>query len=233
MIRFYEGFVYDVRLAVWPDEKGVDYHILRTREWDGRAAFLKCGFDRELRVNEHTMLVLERGKKRKVMRIPFVKEEGRLVCDLPEFLKQLGISYTLYKRPQRNCGGCAWDSISHSECVSKNGELWWGSDWHIDWREYWIGIQYNANFPVIDGKKVLRIRFWSEGHKAEAEETLAWFKQTMEEQVTMSWKEFGVEIDHLGLRKDSPFLIITFCDGSEVKGNQVDWIGEEEGYEQQ
>lgn len=223
MIRFYEGLVYDVWLAVWPTEKGVSYHILLRRELEGREAFLKCGFDRELQVNEHTMLVLERGKKRKVMRIPFAKVEGRLVCDLPEFLKQLGVRYKLYKRPERNCGGCTWDSISHSEGVCKNGELWWGSDWCIDWREYWLGIQYNANFPVIDGKKVLRIRFWSESYKAESEETLTWFKNSMAEQVTMSWKEFGQVLDKLGLRKESPFLFIYFCDGSETDGRKIEW----------
>lgn len=223
MIRFYEGLVYDVRLAVWPTEKGVYYHILHRREKGGRVAYLKCGFDRELQVNEHAKLVLERGKKRKLMSIPFVKEEGRLVCDLPEFLKQLGIRYKVYKRPDRNCGGCTWDSISYSECTCKNGELWWGSDWHIDWREYWLGIAYRANFPVIGGRKVAIIRFWSEGYRAESEETLEWFKHSMEEQVTMSWKEFGQVLDDLGLQKRSLFLMVSFCDGGETDGKKIEW----------
>ena len=223
MIRFYEGLVYDVWLAVWPTQKGVNYYILHQRGLGGREAYIKCGFDRTLWVNEHAKLILERDKKRKIISLPFVKEEGCLVCNLPEFLKKQGVHYQVYKCPKRNCKGYAWNSISYSECVCKNGELCWGSDMHIDWREYWLGIYYNAGFPIFNGKKVSRIQFWSEGQQAEEKQTLEWFKSTIVEQVTMSWKEFGQKLDTLGLRKESPFLEITFCDGTMLKGDRVDW----------
>lgn len=220
-MRFYEGVVYDVGLAVGPRADGVYYHILDRKS--EKRAFLKCGQGRELRLGDRAVLVLYKGKKRKIMKLPFTKEGERLVCDLPEFLEQCGVRTKVYKRPERNCGGDYWDSISYSECVCKNGELWWGSDWHIDWREYWIGICYNGNFPIIGGKKVSRLRFWSESYHAESEETLEWFRQSLGEQVTLSQRDFGQVLDRLGLRKESALFEITFCDESKITGKDINW----------
>lgn len=220
-MRFYEGVVYDVRLAVWPTATGVDYHILDRKS--KKKAFLKCGLDREIRVGDQAVLVLYKGKKQKVIKLPFVKENERLVCDLPAFLEQNGVRYKIYKKPGTNCGGKYWDSISYREIACKNGELQWGSDWCVDWRNYWIGIRYNNSFPIIGGKKVAGLRFLMESYHAESEETLEWFKKSMEEQVVLTWHELGQVLDKLGLSKDTSFFDIQFCDDSIIEGNKINW----------
>lgn len=223
MVRFYEGLIFGVQMAVCPTKAGVSYCILHMHKKRGREAYIKCGFEREIRVNEHARFILKNGKKLKILKLPFVKEDGRLVCDLPMFLKQRGIRYKIYKRPGQDCMKNSWNDAAYNECICKNGEICWGSEyWSSDWgREYWLNITYNACFPIINEKKISGIAFWSLGKESESKETIEWFRKSMEEKMTMSWKEFGMVLDELGLPKKGGY--ITFCDGSWMQGSDVDW----------
>ena len=86
-MRFYEGSVYDVWSAVYPEKKGVWYQVLDVRDdKKHKPAYIKLGYDRELKVKDNAKLILTDNKLDKVVSIPFTKEDGRLVFDLPAYL---------------------------------------------------------------------------------------------------------------------------------------------------
>ena len=76
---------------------------------------------------------------------------------------------------------------------------------------------------LLVGKRCRDYAFCQKNHHAESEETLGWFKQSMEEQMHLSWREFGQVLENLGLRKESALFEITFCDGKLMVGKGINW----------
>lgn len=220
-MRFYEGSVYDVWSAVYPEKKGVWYQVLDVRDdKKHKPAYIKLGYDRELKVKDNAKLIWTENKLDKVVSIPFTKEDGRLVFDLPAYLKERKIKFKLYKR-LTNCAGDSWDMIAYLAIVCSAGVIGWGDDWCIDYREYWMNITYQKNYPELDGKRVKQFRFDRNTSHLDTEEILSWFKDTLEHRKKLSYQEFGEQIDRWGLWKESYFNEIRFCDGSSITGDKI------------
>ena len=73
------------------------------------------------------------------------------------------------------------------------------------------------------GKTILKFNVWGETNRMDSEEILAWFEHSMEERVNMTWKEFGVILDKLGITKTNYLFEIKFGDGTSLRGNEIDW----------
>lgn len=217
-MRFYKGYMYDIWTAVYPEKDGICYQIMDV--WDDKShkpAFIKVGYDRELKVKDNAKLLWTENKKDKVVSIPFVKEDGRLVFDLPAYLKERKVKFKLYKK-RTNCAGDSWYKVVYQAIVSSAGEIAWGSDWCIDYREYWLNITYQKNYPEMEGRRVKQICIDRETNHMDREEILTWFQNSMEEKKKITYADLGKILEQWGLRKESPFMEIRFRDGSRVTG---------------
>ncbi len=221
-MRFYEGSVYDVWSAVYPEQRGICYQVLDVCDHKKhKPAYIKLGYDRELKVKDNAKLIWTENKKDKVVSIPFIKEDGRLVFDLPAYLKERKIKFKLYKR-LTNCAGDSWDTVSYHTVVSNSGDIVWGRNWCIDRYEYWMAITYQKNFPELDGNKVKQFRFDSViSHHFDDERIISWFKDTIEFSMKITSEEFRKQIERWGFWEESPEIIIFFCDESIITWKDI------------
>ena len=225
-MRFYEGSVYDVWSAVYPEQRGICYQILDVCDHKKhKPAYIKLGYDRELRVKDNAKLIWTENKKDKVVSIPFTREDGRLVFDLPAYLKERKVKFKLYKR-RTNFAGVFWDTVAYLAVVSNSGDIAWGKDWCIDHYEYWINITYQKNFPELDGNKVKQFRFDSViSHHFDNEKMISWFKDTLEFPTKITSEEFRKQIERWGFWEESPGIIVHFCDKNKASMTERDIWG--------
>ena len=221
---FYRGYIYDVWTAVYPVSKGISYRILDVRDNRKRkTAYIKCGFDRMLQVTEKARLIMRIGLKTKIIKIPFEKAEGRMTFDLAKYLSDNSIRYKIYKREGKNCAGDKWNEMAYELSICKNGEILWGSDWCIDYREFWINIIYTKNYPCIGGKELSKFVIQREINRMDSEDIRNWFENSMVERINITWKELGAILDELGIHKTNHFFDIYFRDGTSLRGSEIDW----------
>ncbi len=220
-MRFYEANVYDVWCAVWPKQEGICYQVMDVLDnKKHKPAYIKLGYDRELKVKDNAKLLWTENKKDKVISIPFTNEDGRLVFDLPAYLKERKVKFKLYKK-LTNCGGDSWDQVAYTAIVSSAGEICWGSDWCIDYREYWMNVTYQKNYPELDGKRVKQFRFDNHITHLDTVEILSWFKDTLETCKKITSEEFRKQVEQWGFGAESPFIIIRFCDESIITWKDI------------
>lgn len=225
-MRFYRGYAYEVWTVVYPVTKGILYQILEVRDkGKTKKAYVKCGFDRMLEVTENARLIMYIGKKNKIIKIPFEKIEGRMIFDLGKYLSDNNISYRIYKRDQKTCTGDTWNDRAYELSICKNGEIMWGSDWCIDYSEFWMTIKYKKNYLCVEGKEISKINVWGAISRLDSEDMHSWFENSMVEKINMTWKELGTILDKWEIHKDNIGFMITFRDGTELSGNKIDWEG--------
>lgn len=229
-MRFYKGMTYNFTTAVRPVGE-FRYEILDVAASDGKTGCVLYGFDREHIVGAASRIILNRkinGRwKKRIIKIPFERKNGKFVFDLPDYLKKNGLKFKLYKREKLYEGGC---TASHDPCIyCKNGSISWGSNWCVDYSEYWLSVDYNSSYSgmEINGKKVEWISFDRETHWTDTPEILEYFMKTLEEPQNLSYKEFGKVLDELHLHKENHFLRICLNNGNSPalleKGAEIDW----------
>lgn len=217
-MRFYIANVYDVWCAVWPSQEGICYQVMDVLDdKKHKPAYIKLGYDRELKVRDNAKLLWTENKKDKVVSIPFTNEDGRLVFDLPAYLKERKVKFKFYKK-LTNCGGDSWDQVAYTAIVSSAGEICWGSDWCVDHFEYWMNVNYQKNYPELDGKRVKQFRFDNHITHLDTVEILSWFKDTLETCKKITSEEFIKKVEEWGFGAESPFIVIRFCDESIIRG---------------
>lgn len=154
MTRIYYGGIYPVKGAVFLTDMEFDYQILdvysQTKKL--RNAYIQCGYDRELKVQENAKIILYRhGKKCKIISIPFKNENGRLVFDLLNYFKENKMRFKLYKRDTvGDCGGTRWNSTSYRSGFSSKAEIGWDSSTFVDYSEYCFWIDFHEKILYID-----------------------------------------------------------------------------------
>ena len=222
-MRFYKGYVIGFKTAVNP-VGDVGYKVIDVRDAKGRQGIIKIGYDRDRTLSLGSIIVISRKVKdvwkKKIYKIKFTREDGKYVFDLPEFLSSLNIKYKLYKRYdpyKENCEG------GYETIICARGDISMGSDWCIDYTEYWDSVSFNEKrYSIkINGKQVSYInnrRLTSQNDKA-----IEWYKSILEKgsECDFSYEELGRIFDELGIKKSYSFLEIRFWDGELLSGNQI------------
>lgn len=224
-MRFYKGVTYSFKSAVFPIGD-YSYEILDVESPDGKSGFLLFGYDRERKIGAASRIIISRkvgGEwKDRIYKIPFVRENKRLVFDLPQYLKENGLRYKLYKRFSLY-ERCISDGCT-PQIYCKNGNISWGSEWCVDYSEFWLSVYYAPHFGTkIGGKKVKWLRFASETNRTDTDAILDCFSKSMEQSQNLSYSEFGKILERIGLHKENHFFEIQFYDGSSVCGHEIDW----------
>lgn len=224
-MRFYEGWTYNFKTAVRP-VGDYYYEVLSVPTPDGKQGYVRFGFERSFKIGAASRIMIHRKInnkwKARLYKIPFVRENGRLVFDLPEYLKKNGLRYKLYKRYDLYDNDCL---ASHNPKIfCKNGIIEWGSEEYYGIKN-WIDAKYepNSSCMKIHGKKVDWIGIKNESNETSTTEIIDYFRKTMEESQILSYYEFGMILDKLKLHKENSFLTIKFTNGASVAGNEIDW----------
>ena len=219
-MRIYYGNIYDVKLALWPKRKGEFYRLMDVinRPYKEKA-YVDLGYGREICVKDNAKLLIVRSNKEKVLRLPFERVDGVLRCDLSKFLSSLNIRHKMYKRTYRDCMGDECTSISYLTAFCKNGEICWGSV-TADYTAYWMKVIYTGKTLRVNGKIVKKFDC---DNKINEEKILEWMNKTMSNNVELSWDEFGIGVEALGISKESPLFSIEFFDGTSIDGDEIAW----------
>lgn len=223
-MRFYSGNVVGFNSAVSTTSDGIMYSVIDVNDKKGRKGIVKFGYDREYEVGLGSLILIEKKVgniyKRSLHRIHFNYVNGRYVFDLIEFLEDKNIRYKLYKRYNLSEGCCG----GYNTIISAYGEIVYGSNWCIDYREYYANINFwKRNHTMsINGKKVDsflidRDTAW----QVTKEEALAWYQSLIEEARNYGYEELGQKLDELGINKNNHFLEIRFTDGTCVTGGVI------------
>ena len=217
-MRFYEGHIYSLSSAVWPETQ--DFYCEFLHISSPKTAYIGYGYDRYFEVGSASKMILhfktDNGKfNRKIRNIPFENVEGRMVFDYPAFLGTLGIKYKLYKR----CDFYGADDSNYHMIYCKNAEITSGSYREIDYTVYWLGVNYRQPLLYLDGKKVTYIQVNST--RPFTEQAEAFVKEHLEEKRELSYTEFSEICSRFKVRPDSHDNQIRFSDGTIIYGKEI------------
>lgn len=220
-MKFYKGYLYDIWTAVYPETENVRYQILEVKNPKKCSpAYIKVGYERELEVNKNTKLLWMKDKRHRIIDIPFMEEDGRLIFDLPEFLTKRKTPFTLQRKPT-NCIKEPWNRVACPCITCSAGLICWGGEARMNDYEYWLSVSYQSNYPEIDGQSVECFRFDRNTSHMNIPEILSWFQNSMENKVRMTYEELKELFANWGIGKESLYTEIRFCDGNKITGTDI------------
>lgn len=210
-MRIYSGSIYPVQGIVRITDEGLSYDILDIY-YKGERAYILCGYNRRLLVTTNAKILLYRkGRKTKIISIPFVKDDNnQYVFDLPTYFKSQNISVKLYKRQQGgDCLGTPWNSTSTVEVWCKNGHGGFCSIGY-DIRYY---VDFDSKVLFINGRAVKYLSYSSaDGIGNQAKEA---GKKLLFDQHHYSWSTFGEYLESFGLKRAN--LTLGFFDEKMIR----------------
>ena len=233
-MRIYSGGIYPVQGIVRITDEDLSYDILNIQD-KGKRAYILCGFNRRLLVTTHAKILLyRRGKKTKIISIPFVKNEANeYVFDLPSYFKSQHISVKLYKRQQGgDCIGTSWNSVSRLELWCKNG---YGGFSTFSYDKCYY-LNFDSKVLFINGRAVKYLSYSSADRISNQAKEAG--KKLLFDQHHYSWSTFGEYLESFGLKRANLTLRFfdekmihyidkggrTFC--SEKYIRYIDWTDE-------
>lgn len=221
-MRFYEGYVLGYINAVWPVDDNVSYRIVDVRDARGRRGIIRFGYEREDAIGLSSIIVINRkiGKtwKKRIYKMKFIREDGKDIFDLPDFLRSKGIKYKLYKRYTLTGGYCLGGGYNTIICA--RGDIVMGLDYFSEYGES-VSFAEKRYSIRINGREVSyinRSRLTSYNRKA-----VDWYKILLEKgaEFDLSYEELGQVLDDLGIDKTDSCLEFQFWDGETISGDKV------------